>query len=254
MIELIEPDWPAPANIRAFCTTRVGGVSEGAYASLNLAGHVGDDPGRVERNRTLLAGLLPSDTEIQWLTQVHGNGVVHAPTEAAAKADACWTETLGVATAVLTADCLPVLFCNFEGTLVAAAHAGWRGLAAGVLEATVAALPVPASELMAWLGPAIGADAYEVGPEVRAAFLAAAESDGSPPASDVASAFLPSRPREGHFFADLYRLARLRLEAAGVVAIHGGNYCTFTENSRFFSHRRDGQTGRMASLICINPG
>ena len=253
MIELIEPDWPAPANIRAFCTTRVGGASEGAYASLNLAEHVGDDPGAVERNRTLLAGLLPSDTEIQWLTQVHGNGVVRAPTEAAATADACWTDTPGVATAVLTADCLPVLFCNHEGTLVAAAHAGWRGLASGVLEATVAALPVPAEELLAWLGPAIGAGAYEVGPEVRAAFLAAAESGGTTSKSDVTSAFAPSKSRESHFFADLYRLAGLRLEDAGVRYIHGGKHCTFTEESRFFSYRRDGQTGRMASLICINP-
>jgi YfiH family protein len=154
---------------------------------------------------------------------------------------------------VLSADCLPVLFCNFEGTLVAAAHAGWRGLAGGVLEATVAALPVPASELMAWLGPAIGADAYEVGPEVRAAFLAAAEPGGLPSESTLANAFAPSKSRDGHFYADLYRLARLRLAAAGVVDIHGGNHCTFTDESRFFSHRRDGQTGRMASLICINP-
>ena len=226
MIELIEPDWPAPATIRAFCTTRAGGFSEGIYASWNLAEHVGDASRHVAQNRALLADLLP--------------------------ADACWTDAPGMATAVLTADCLPVLFCNFEGTLVAAVHAGWRGLSAGVLEATVAALPVPAQELLAWLGPAIGASAYEVGPEVRAAFLAVPESGGGSSETDPASAFLPNPAHDGHFYADLNKLARLRLQAVGIRYIYGGEYCTFSDRSRFFSHRRDGQTGRMASLICIN--
>ena len=252
MIELIEPDWPAPATIRAFCTTRAGGFSAGIYASWNLAEHVGDASRHVARNRALLADLLPAGTGIQWLTQVHGNRVVYAPTKAATTADACWTDAPGMATAVLTADCLPVLFCNFEGTLVAAVHAGWRGLSAGVLEATVAALPVPAQELLAWLGPAIGASAYEVGPEVRAAFLAVPESGGGSSESDPASAFLPNPAHDGHFYADLNKLARLRLQAVGIRYIYGGEYCTFSDRSRFFSHRRDGQTGRMASLICIN--
>ncbi len=252
MIKLIEPDWPAPGNVRAFCTTRGGGFSKGAYASLNLADHVGDSPASVSRNRALLADVFATVTSFQWLSQVHGTSVVQAPEAGAPEADAIWTERQGVAIAVLTADCLPVLFCNQKGTLVAAAHAGWRGLAAGVLEAIVGALSAAPQELMAWLGPAIGASAYEVGPEVRTAFLSATGSRAGLSERETAAAFQPSPVQPGHFLADLNRLARERLNAARVTQIFGGEHCTHAESDQFFSHRRDDQTGRMASLICIN--
>ncbi len=252
MIKVIEPDWPAPGNVRAFCTTRGGGYSEGAYTSLNLADHVGDSPASVSRNRALLADMFATGTSFQWLRQVHGTNVVQAPEAGAPEADAVWTERQGVAIAVLTADCLPVLFCNREGTLVAAAHAGWRGLAAGVLEATLEALPAAPQELMAWLGPAIGASAFEVGPEVRTAFLSAGGSRAGLSERETAAAFQPSPAQPGHFLADLNHLARQRLKAAGVTQIYAGEHCTYVESDQFFSHRRDGQTGRMASLICIN--
>ena len=249
-IPFISPDWPAPASVFALCTTREGGVSPPPYDSFNIAHHVGDEPRAVAANRSLLAADLPPGNRVQWLEQVHGVQVVQAPVvqgDACPVADAAWTAVPGVACTVMTADCLPVLFCSIDGARVAAAHAGWRGLHAGVLEATVRAMGVDAGRLMAWLGPAIGPDAFEVGPEVREAFLAWA--DGSP---RVAACFASSG-RPGHYLADLYALARYRLDALGITQVYGGNYCTFSDSDRFYSYRRDGQTGRMASLVMIRP-
>ena len=234
------PDWPAAVNVRAVCTTRVGGCSRGAFASLNLAAHVGDDPDDVARNRTQLRAVLDLPGEPAWLEQVHGSEVIGARGPQPRRADASFARAAGVVCAVLTADCLPVLLCDTAGSRVAAAHAGWRGLAAGVLENTVAALNAP--DLMAWLGPAIGQQAFEVGAEVRQAFVA--------PHPDCAAAF--AQAGGGKWRADLYELARLALRRAGVREIYGGGWCTYGEPERFFSYRRDGATGRMASLIWLN--
>lgn len=237
----ILPDWPAPAKVRALQTTRLGGTSPAPWAGFNLGDHVGDDPARVAANRTELRRHLP--VEPAWLTQVHGIAAVDAEKCAkSVKADASFARQPGAVCVVMTADCLPVLFCDRAGSVVAAAHAGWRGLAGGVLEATVAAMAVPADEILAWLGPAIGPSAFEVGDEVRAAFVA----------HDVAAdaAFVPHGP--GKWLADIYALARLRLAAAGVTAVSGGDRCTVSEADTFFSYRRDGVTGRMASLIWID--
>ena len=233
----------------ALSTTRCGGCSAPPYASFNLAHHVGDNDLAVDANRTILAAALPAGTDTQWLSQVHGTRVVSAGQgESQPEADAVWSRNPGAACTVLTADCLPVLLCSSTGDAVAAAHAGWRGLLAGVLEATVASMDADPGQILAWLGPAIGPGAFEVGPEVREQYLAAA------PASQVASlaaCFLPGTARPGHYFADLYALARLRLCAAGVTQIFGGGFCTFNDSERFFSYRRDGRTGRMASLILL---
>jgi YfiH family protein len=234
------PDWPAPATVHALSTLRTGGVSTGPFASWNLAGHVGDGPEPVARNRALLRARLQLPGEPAWLEQVHGRGVREAGRDRG-RADASYTGERGTVCAVLTADCLPVLFCRRDGNRVAAAHAGWRGLAAGVLEATVAALDCPAEEIMAWLGPAIGPEAFEVGPEVRAEFV------GENPAA--AAAFRPSGG--DRYLTDLYALARDRLAAQGVEAVYGGGWCTYRESERFFSYRRDGVTGRMATLIWL---
>lgn len=242
---LIEPDWAAPARVRAVATTRGGGVSVAPWASLNLGDHVGDDPGCVARNRARVRDALELPGEPAWLRQVHGTAIVDAGAAGARPAaDAAWTSAPRVVCAVLTADCLPVLFCNRAGTHVAAAHAGWRGLAAGVLESTVGWLAADGAapdSLLAWLGPAIGPASYEVGAEVRDAFLRA------DPDADVA--FRPARPH--HWFLDLYGAARLRLRRAGVTNVSGGDYCTLAEPERFFSHRRDGVTGRQATLIWL---
>ncbi|MEM1114206.1 MAG: peptidoglycan editing factor PgeF [Pseudomonadota bacterium] len=247
---LIEPDWPAPDRVMALSTTRGNGVSLSPWSSLNLAAHVGDSQRSVEENRRRLAATVPLGTAIQWLDQVHGNRVVAAASGAAPEADASWTQAPAQACAVLTADCLPVLFCDDDASVVAAAHAGWRGLQGGVLDATVAALPANAEKLLAWLGPAIGPEAFEVGPDVRDAFLGVAK-----PAQlrAIDACFTPASARPGYFFADLYELARVRLASLGVTRVFGGGYCTFTDASRFFSYRRDGQTGRMASLIYLKP-
>jgi hypothetical protein len=216
---------------------------------LNLGHHVGDRAAAVTANRGILAAALPAGTDIQWLSQVHGTRVVAAGQDSEyPQADAVWSRHAHKACAVLTADCLPVLFCSTSGDRVAAAHAGWRGLLDGVLEATVAAMDVDADQVLAWMGPAIGPQAFEVGREVREQYLAAA------PATDkalVEASFLPSAASPGHYLADLYALARLRLAAVGVTGVFGGGYCTFSDSERFFSYRRDGQTGRMASLILI---
>jgi len=242
-LEFIFPDWPTPARVRALTTTRAGGVSLGPYTSLNLGDHVDDDPVAVRRNRGLLRESCNLPSEPLWLKQVHGNAVVSALEVApGVEADGAFTDTAGVVLAVLTADCLPVFLCDRRGSRVALLHAGWRGLSAGVIENGVRALDVPAGGLVAWLGPAIGPESYEVGDEVRDAFV---QSD---PAS--VDAFRASSPRRWH--ADLYALARRRLNALGINAVHGGGWCTFRDRSRFYSFRRDRQTGRMASLLWID--
>jgi len=247
-MDFLRPDWPAPARVRAAMTTRGGGVSQLAFHSLNL-GTSGDDPAHVAENRRRLREALQLPSEPVWLKQVHGTRVVRLPggDEGATQgeppeADASYTTEPGVVCAVQAADCLPVLFCDDAGQVVAAAHAGWRGLAAGVLEATVRALPAKPANLMAWLGAAIGPHSFEVGAEVREAFV------GADPAA--AAAFKP-RPAEGKFLADLYLLARQRLASAGVRRVSGGGHDTVRERARFFSYRRDGRCGRMAALAWL---
>ncbi|MDR1854794.1 MAG: peptidoglycan editing factor PgeF [Azoarcus sp.] len=243
---LIVPDWPAPSDVRALVTTRLGGVSQPPYDSFNLGQHVGDDPDAVAANRARLRRYLPS--EPRWLEQVHG---VDIATDDAAEqgkpvcADAAVARRAGAVCVVMTADCLPVLFCDEAGTVVAAAHAGWRGLAAGVLEATLARMNVAPARALAWLGPAIGPKAFEVGDEVRATFLA--DDPGAQ------NAFV-AREQAGKWLADLFSLARRRLQRAGVERIFGGGVCTFSDAKRFFSYRRDGKTGRFASLIWLSDG
>lgn len=241
-LSLIYPQWPAPEKVRAWVTSREKGPSEGAYASFNAADSVGDDPDRVALCRRQLMHET-GNRPLNWLQQVHGSQVV-ASFSPGAEADAAVATTGDYACVVLTADCLPVLFCDRQGTQVAAAHAGWRGLAAGVLENTVQAMNCNPEDLLVWLGPAIGARVFEVGPEVRQAFL-----DGHP---EAAAAFVPSPFRLKHYMADLYRLARQRLEAVGVEQVFGGNFCTLSDRERFYSYRRDGQTGRMASVIWLD--
>ena len=238
---LLQPDWPdLPATVRAVASTRHGGVSVAPWDSLNLGDHVGDDPLAVAENRRRLVQCAGLPREPQWLQQVHGVRVLelHPDAQPAEPADACWTSHTRLPCAVMTADCLPVLFAATDGSCVAAAHAGWRGLVAGVLEATVAALPVPVHGLQAWLGPAIGPQAFEVGDEVRAAFVAACADDAR-----------HFRAEAGRWRADLFALARRRLGDLGVAGIGGGDVCTVGDPSRFFSHRRDGRCGRMASVI-----
>lgn len=242
-LELIRPDWPAPASVRAVVTTRGGGVSRGAYASLNHGDHVGDDAQAVAQNRARLREALDLAAEPSWLKQVHGIDVVEAGFgETGAVADGSHTDMMGTVCAVLTADCLPVLLCTRDGSKVAALHAGWRGLAAGVLEAGVLAMRVPGAELLAWLGPGIGADAYEVGDDV---YRACTEDD-----ADAGSAFRANGP--GKWFADMSALARMRLRNMGVEGVFGGGFCTWRDRERFFSYRRDGVTGRFASLIWLD--
>ncbi|MCO3059601.1 peptidoglycan editing factor PgeF, partial [Pseudomonas aeruginosa] len=215
----LSPDWPAPANVRACVTTRGGGISQAPFDSLNLGAHVDDDPRAVAENRRRLSERLACRPS--WLEQVHGTTVVEADPGRLPTADASWSATPGTACTIMTADCLPTLFCDRAGTRVAAAHAGWRGLAAGVLEATVDSLGVPGDELLVWLGPAIGPRAFEVGGEVRDAFI------GSH--AEAQAAFVPSA-NPGRFMADIYHLARIRLAAHGVTAVHGGGFCTFSDS------------------------
>ncbi|MFJ3053622.1 peptidoglycan editing factor PgeF [Pseudomonas nitroreducens] len=240
MTAWLTPDWPAPANVRARVTTRAGGVSVEPFDSFNLGEHVGDEPAAVAENRRRLVSEL--GCQPAWLSQVHGIEVVEADPSAVATADASWSATPGIACTIMTADCLPALFCDRAGTRVGAAHAGWRGLAGGVLEATVDAMGVAPAELLVWLGPSIGPRAFEVGPEVREAFL--------DEHAEVEHAFVPS-VNAGKFMADIYELARIRLAAKGVTAVYGGDFCTFTDTERFYSYRRNSRTGRLASLIWL---
>ena len=239
--EVIRPDWPAPANVHAFTTTRRSGFSQGVWSSLNLGTNCGDDPQNVEKNRRLISGLLPS--EPRWINQVHGTRAVRweNAVDTATGADAIVSSQTGQVCAVLTEDCLPILFCNRPGTRIAAAHAGWRGLAAGVLEATVSAMDCDPLELMAWLGPAIGPQAFEVGKDVYDSFVRSN--------SQNSIAFTPHGYR---WLADLYQLARLALNRAGIRNVSGRGCCTYLEPDKFFSYRRDGQTGRMATIIWLN--
>ena len=238
---LIIPDWPAPANVKTLQTTRLGGNSSAPYDSFNLGDHVGDAPLSVARNRMMLNTLLPS--EPVWLKQVHGTVVANADMASCLpQADACIARHRAAVCVVMTADCLPVLLCDQQGSVVGAAHAGWKGLAAGVIEATVQAMDVAPQNLMAWLGPAISQQAFEVGDEVRVLFVGAD--------SQAAAAFIPGQ--YGKWLADIYVLARLRLNALGITQIYGGDFCTYSDRERFFSYRRDGVTGRMGTFIWLD--
>ena len=233
-------DWPAPARVKTLVSTRHGGVSAGVYASLNVGTHVGDDAEHVASNRALVQDAVP--VPLAYLNQTHSVDVVDA-TAALAQlrdADASVDATGTVACAVMTADCLPVLLCDEAATVVGAAHAGWRGLVGGVIEATISRMNA-SGRLLAYLGPAIGPDAFEVGAEVRAAFVAHS--------ARAASAFTDIG--DGKYLADIYALARQRLQDAGVTAVNGGEYCTVLQREDFFSYRRDGQTGRMVSAIWL---
>jgi hypothetical protein len=235
----IRADWPAPDGIVAGTTTRAGGASTGAFESLNLGAHVGDEPHRVAENRRRFVAACGLATEPDWLTQVHGTAVRPAGAAEPVEADAAVARAAGSTVAVLTADCLPILLCADGGEEFAAIHAGWRGLAAGIVAATVSGMATPPERLLAWLGPAISQSAFEVGSEVRAAFVATDAGAGE--------CFLPNE--RGRWQADLYALAGRRLRAVGVHALYGGGFCTFADRERFFSYRRDGQCGRMATFI-----
>lgn len=250
---ILQPDWPGmPVGVGALVSLRNGGASQAPYddgwggGGLNLGAHVGDDLISVQRNRQQLSSWLPAQPA--WLSQVHGSVVLDAatidPLADPPTADSSFTIARQVVCAILTADCLPVLFCDRAGTVVGVAHAGWRGLAAGVLEQTVAAMRnAGADQILAWLGPAIGSTAFEVGTEVRAVFIAIDAA--------LVCAFVPIPARDGKYLADIYQLARLRLRHAGVNVITGGGFCTYSDARRFYSYRRDGMTGRMASFIWL---
>ena len=241
-LNTIRPDWPAPDRVRACTTTRTGGRSQGPYAALNLALHVGDDPKDVMANRALLRDDAGLPAEPLWLEQVHGTDIINADLPGAERrADGCYSHTAGRVCCIMTADCIPVLLCDRAGTRVAALHAGWRGLAAGILARGVEMLDCPARELLAWLGPAIGPQAYEIDDSVRDTF-----TSRDPGAS---AAFTPNRP--GHWQADLHALARRALRHAGVEEVYADGHCTYTEPERFYSHRRAAPCGRMASLIWL---
>ncbi len=238
-VEWIIPDWPAPKNVRTLITTRAGGVSTGPFSSMNLGAFLTDDIKAVKANRSILRRHLP--VEPKWLRQVHGTQVVDADSlHGLAEADASVARKAKTVCAIATADCIPLLFCNQQGTVVAAAHAGWRGLCAGVIENTIHAMQSEAGELMVYLGPAIGPNNFEVGKEVREAFLR----------QDAQAVMAFSEKTNGRFMADIYLLARQRLSKSGVTQIFGGEFCTVND-ARFFSHRRDKETGRMASLIWL---
>ena len=240
--EWLVPEWPAPARVRAFVTTRAGGVSEGEYASMNLGANSGDEAGRVMRNRAIVRERVPG--EPAYLAQVHGTDVAdldavdesHRP-----RADAAVASRAGRVAVVLTADCMPLFLADRAGRRIAVAHAGWRGLAAGVVESTLAAMRTDAKEVVAWMGPTIGPRAFEVGVEVKDAF------ERADPAATAA--FAPHVP--GKYLADLYALARQRLARAGVREVHGGGFCTFHEPGRFFSYRRVAKSGRMGAFIWL---
>lgn len=246
---ILKAAWPAPDNVRAFTTLRSGpGVSPAPFDRFNFGLRSGDDPANVLQNRRVLRSDFGLPGEPFWLQQVHGIDAVRITTQHKGgeepAADASVTSSPGVVLAILTADCLPVLFCNDDGTEVAAAHAGWGGLSAGMLEATVRAMTSPAASLMAWLGPAAGPSVYEIGAEVREAFLSRD--------ADAASVFVATRP--GHWLVDLFALARQRLASVGVHRVYGGDICTISDPARFYSYRRDGRTGRMASVIWMQAG
>ena len=242
------PDWPAPEHVKAVITLRtglgVGGISQGAYADFNLATHVGDEPQQVLSNRQLLTTQLNLPSEPVWLEQVHSQEVVRAEDAQGrlVKADAAYTSQNQLPCVVMTADCLPLLVTDIQGRCVAAIHAGWRGLAEGIIKTTLDKLPVENKELLVWLGPAIGPQAYEVGDDVRQAFM---QRD-----SNASKAF--AQVDEAHWLMDIYQLARQQLKQLGVQQIFGGEYCTYSDETRFYSFRRDQVTGRMASIIWLD--
>ncbi len=254
-MNLIVPDWPAPDSVKALVTTRAGGVSKHPYDSFNLGGHVGDDLVAVRRNRVLLKHALPSGIRLQWLNQVHGTHVVQVSSVSRTlrlkTGDAAVVFDRGFGAVVMTADCLPVFFTNAAGSVAAVAHAGWRGLLNGVLEKTVDSTLVSPADLMAWMGPAIAPCHFEVGLEVRDAFLGHPQW-GQQFVPGLTSAFISSPLHAGKFMMDIYAVARARLLNAGVQFVGGGGLCTVCEERRFFSYRRDRSTGRMASLIYLN--
>ena len=234
----LTPDWNAPANIHAATLLRTGGISTGVYSSLNLASHVGDDLDCVRENRLRMKDWLALPAEPVWLEQTHSNIVIDAgQSTQLQQADASYTELAGVVCVVMTADCLPLLICSTDGKKIAAIHAGWKGLLAGIISNTLAALKT--SDVLVWLGPAIGASCFEVGVEVREAFVTKF--------APFAAGFVQTS--DNKYLADIYQLARIELAARDVHAVYGGDYCTFTEQERFYSYRRDAQTGRMATLI-----
>jgi YfiH family protein len=238
----IYPDWPAPATVQALTSTRIDGVSLPPYDSFNLAQHVGDQPQHVNHNRSLLIRQLILPDEPRWLNQVHGTALLNLDQNGTSnEADGSYSKLVNKVCAVMTADCLPVLMCSSAGDRIAALHAGWRGLAAGILRKGVEAMAVEGSQLLVWLGPAIGPKSFEVGEEVYRAFTTQF--------SGAEKAFEPVRP--GHWYADLYLLARMQLHSLGVDQVFGGNFCTYTDKQYFYSYRRDGATGRMASLIWL---
>lgn len=246
-MKCIYPNWPAPRNIRALTTTRLHGVSEVPYKSMNLANHVGDDEAAVMANRQLICQREALPQMPVWLNQIHSTDVVDISNVRTSRqpfnADASYTNTMKTVCAVLTADCLPVLFCSLSGDEVAASHAGWRGLCGGILENTIKHFHCDPSQIMAWLGPAIGVQVFEVGIEVKQQF------ELYDP--DASSAFQLINPHEKKYLADLYLLAKQRLNRLGISQIYGGEYCTYQHNDLFFSYRREKQTGRMASMIWI---
>jgi polyphenol oxidase len=244
-LPFIVPNWPAPANVKALQTTRNGGLSLPPYASLNLGGHVNDDPLAVAANRQLLSPFLPS--EPVWVNQVHGTRVIDAAKSGCLEdADASFANIANVVCVTMTADCLPVLLCDRSGSVVAAVHAGWRGLCDGIIEAAITSMAVQPQDILAWLGPAIGPQAFEVGPEVRQQFIEKGAE------AEIAFSAVGNK-----WLCDIYAIAQQRLRKTGVSQIYGGgineNFCTYTDKACFFSYRRDQVTGRMASLIWLQP-
>lgn len=239
---LIVPEWPAPSHVKALCSTRQAGFSPAPYDSLNLGDHVADDPSNVQRNRQQLYSLADLPEMPLWLNQTHSTRVIDSQDwHIGVEADAIISEHPRHVCSVLTADCLPLLVCDAQGSQVAAIHAGWRGLLNGIIERTVERFHAPKHDLLVWLGPAIGPSAFEVGQEVYQAFVSQQPS--------AADAFTASN--NGRYYADIYQLARQRLQQCGVSNIFGGDYCTYDQADLFFSYRRDGVTGRMASVIWL---
>jgi YfiH family protein len=241
-MKIITPNWPAPSNIHAFTTTRQGGYSLSPYDSFNLGDHVGDDEQAVQKNRNLLKVVQALPNEPAWLSQYHSTRAVRIDDAyQICSADASYTTEINKVCVVLTADCLPLLVCNQEGSEIAAIHAGWRGLADGVIESTIEKLLSDSKDLLVWLGPAASGAVYEVGSEVRDLFL---QED-----SKAETGFTETKPNR--YLMDIYHLARQRLYNLGINAIYGGEHCTISQEALFYSYRRDGATGRMASLIWI---
>jgi len=242
----IYPDWPAPANVNALMTTRHGGVSQAPFGSMNLGSHVDDTPEDVAQNRALLKQSLELSDEPLWLNQVHGTEIAdHTNNQPSDDADAVISRKPNEVCTIMTADCLPVLFCNTEGDVIAAAHAGWRGLQSGILEKCASEMNCDTGQVLVWLGAAIGPDVFEVGEEVRDAFLSVYK--------ESESAFVLKDESQGKWLADIYYLARVHLAKAGVLKgnIYGGEFCTYSDETRFYSYRREARTGRMASLIWL---